>query len=85
MTHEKNAQIYLTGTDAYGRYYGVFVKHEKKSNFENLFVNVDDATVHLNKTTAKRYIGKIISLGYKVLSNEEYDMFTVRIKVAKAS
>lgn len=83
MTPEKNAQIFLNGTDAYGRYYDVFVKHEKKSNFKNLFVNVDTAIVHVNKTTAKRYIEKIISLGYKVLSNEEYDIFTIRIKVAK--
>lgn len=83
MTHEKNAQIFITGTDAYGKYYDVFVKHEKKSNFEKLFVNVENATVYLNKTTAKKYISKIISLGYKIISNEEYDMFSVRIKVAR--
>ena len=76
-------EIWLTGTDAYRRSYGVFVTHEKKSSFEKLLVNVNEAVVTLNKTTAKRYIDKIVTLGYKVLSNEEYDQFSVRIKIEK--
>jgi hypothetical protein len=81
----KNTEIWLTGTDAYRRSYGQFITREKKSTFDRLLANVNDAIVFLNKTTVKRYIDKIVSLGYKVLSNEEYDMFSIRIKIEKVN
>lgn len=75
-----NATLYLDGTAAYIRRYGIASHKVRKADFESLINVGEPITVIVNRDTAKKYARRIGLLGYIMTGKEDYDMFTYKLQ-----
>jgi len=74
LQNASKTELYLTGTTAYIREFDICT-HSKKSEFEKLLNNRDNAIVHLDKSTYKKYADKINKLGYVFKETIDYNSY----------
>ena len=74
-----NTTLYLDGTKAYIRRYGISSEKTKKSNFKSLLKKIDNKIdVIVSNETALHYEDQMRELGYIVTDLIRYDMFNVK-------
>ena len=75
-----NTTLYLDGTKAYIRRYGIASDKVNKNEFDPLGKDNDNVIdVIVTKETAKKYAARMNHLGYFLTAKIEYDMFTYKL------
>ena len=72
--------LYLDGTKAYIRHYGIASHKVNKGDFESLINDNDNVIdVIVNRDTAEKYARRMNRLGYFLTAKTEYGMFTYKL------